>query len=69
MGHGKLGLRGWEAKIKPCVKGGFWQSAKTKGQAFSFCSRVAGTLYFDGWNLAEKGAGGFEVVAVFNRLT
>ena len=26
-------------------------------------------MYFDGWNLAEEGAGGFEVVAVFNRLT
>jgi len=25
-------------------------------------------LYFDGWNLAEEGGGGFEVVAVFNRL-
>jgi hypothetical protein len=37
VGHGKLGLRGWEAEIEPCVKGGFWQSAKTKGRALGFC--------------------------------
>ena len=69
MGHSKLGLMGWEAGIESHMKGGILAICqKPRGRHSVFANELQETLYFEGWNLAEVGRSGFEVVGGFNRL-